>query len=355
MPPRRGNEFRLIQRFRQQTSRIPPGLRSSVLLGIGDDAAVLKPHPHQVLVATTDVSVEDVHFRLSYMTYRQVGHRAVVANMSDLAAMGARPRYALIVLGLGPQATTPDVNALYAGITAACVRAGAVVIGGDISASRKLFVSITLLGEAKPHEILKRSGARVGDILYVTGTLGDSRAGLEILQGRPPGDRRTGRSSLHRTYLTRRHISPTARLAEGRTLAMTRLASSAIDVSDGLAGDLRHICEESMTGAIVDLRRLPLSDSLRAYAHAWCQDPMGYALAGGEDYELLFTVPRRLSRPVNALIRQGRLCATPIGMITAAAAGLRAIGTDGKTRVLSAKSYEHDVGGRHARPPAGRR
>jgi thiamine-monophosphate kinase len=349
------DEFTLIRRFRQ-IARIPPSLRSSVLIGIGDDGAVLKPHPARVLVGTTDVSVEHVHFSLSYMTYRQLGYRAAVANVSDLAAMGATPRYALIVLGLSPQTTGAQIGALYAGITAACHQAGAAIIGGDLSASRDVFVSMTLLGEAKPHEILRRSGARAGDILYVTGTLGDSRAGLEILQNRCKGSRRTGRSAAHHPYLARRHISPTARLAESRTLAMRRLASSAIDVSDGLVGDLRHICEESRTGAILDVRRLPLSRSLIAYARARNQDPIGYALAGGEDYELLFTVPPRLCASVDALIHKARLCASPIGMITAATAGLRVIDADGTMRPLTAKSYVHRFAGVSGdRRKAGRR
>ena len=350
MPPRVVDEFTLIRRFRQ-TGRIPRGLRSTVLIGMGDDAAVLKLHPARLLVCTTDVSVERVHFRLSYMTYRQLGSRAAVANVSDLAAMGATPRYALIVLGLTPQTTGADINALYAGITAACDHAGAAIIGGDISASRDVFVSITLLGEARPREILTRSGARAGDVLYVTGTLGDSRGGLEILRDRNKRGWKKLTSARHRAYLTKRHISPTARLTEGRILATRRLASSAIDVSDGLAGDLRHICEESATGAIIDVRRLPLSRSLIAYARSRQQDPASYALAGGEDYELLFTVSPQLTRSVDALIRAGRLCASPIGMIIPATAGLRAIDADGKTRPLIAKSYAH----RFAADPGDRR
>jgi thiamine-monophosphate kinase len=318
-------------------------MASSVIAGIGDDAAVVKVQPGHLLLATTDLSAEGVHFDLAYMTYRQIGYRAAVANLSDMAAMGATPRYALVAMALGPTVTARDVKNLSSGIQEACTLAGTMVIGGDTSLSRSsLFVCLTVLGEAKPGAVLTRSGARQGDALYVTGTLGDSDAGREILQ-----DRTTRTTKLmDRDYkkLVTRHIRPTARLMESRMLAAAHMATAAIDLSDGLAGDLRHICAESRLGVVVDLRRLPMSQSLLAYSRRRGKDPLAYALPGGEDYELLFTVPLEKVAQVERLIRGGRLCATAIGRMTSSRQGLRVLSADGQSRPLQAHGYEHVIG-----------
>jgi len=344
MRQRRIGEFALIRRLRNAT-RIPHAVRNAVLAGIGDDAAVLKIRPGRVLLATTDLLAERVHFDLACTTYRQLGYRAAMANLSDIAAMGGIPRFVLIALALTPRQTPRDVDALYAGVTAACGPVGAAVVGGDTSASRTgLFLSFAVLGEATPGEVLRRSTARAGDHLYVTGTLGDAQAGLEILLARKAGRRGRGTNARDAAYLTGRHLTPTARLREARQLAEGRLASAAIDLSDGLAGDVRHICEESKVGCLIDARQLPLSRPLLAYARAGRRDPIAYALGGGEDYELLFTVPPANVPRVEGLIRRRVLRATPIGRITPVGRGLRIIGTDGSVRPLTAKGYEHRLG-----------
>ncbi len=337
-------EFELIRRLRNAT-RIPHAVRSAVLAGIGDDAAVLKARPGRVLLATTDLLVERVHFDLACTTYRQLGYKAAMANLSDIAAMGGIPRFVLVAVAVTPRQTPRDILALYAGVEAACRLAGAAVVGGDTSASRTdLFLSLVVLGEAAPAEVLRRSTARAGDHLYVTGTLGDAQAGLEILLARKKGRRRTATNARGAAYLTGRHLAPTARLREARRLAETRLASSAIDLSDGLAGDVRHICEESKVGCLIDARQLPLSRPLIAHSRAGRRDPIAYALGGGEDYELLFTVPPAKVPLVEGLIRRRLLRATPIGSITPARRGLRIIGADGAVQPLTAKGYEHRLG-----------
>ena len=337
-------EFELIRRFRRSTL-IPPSVASSVVAGIGDDAAVLKPRAGRVLLATTDLLAERVHFDLAFTTYRQLGYKAAMANLSDIAAMGGIPRFVLIALALTLRETPRDAEALYAGIQAACHPAGAVVVGGDTSASRSgLFLSLTVLGEAQPNKVLWRSGARIGDRLYVTGTLGDAQAGLEILLMQRDGRQARGRNTQGTAYLTGRHLSPTARLGEARKLAEGGLASAAIDLSDGLAGDLRHICEESGVGALIEVKRLPLSTALIAHARARHRDPTEYALTGGEDYELLFTVPTKAVSRLDALIRRGWLRATAIGAVTTRRKGLRLLGADGAIRPLTARGYEHRLG-----------
>lgn len=344
MRPSRIGEFELIQRLRNAT-RIPPAARSAILTGIGDDAAVLKTQSGRVLLATTDLLAERVHFDLACTTYRQLGYKAAMANLSDIAAMGGTPRFVLIALALTPRQTPRDILALYAGVEAACRLADAAVVGGDTSASRTgLFLSVAVLGEAAPAEVLRRSTARAGDRLYVTGTLGDAQAGLEILRARKKGRRRAATNARAAAYLTGRHLSPTARLREARRLAEGLLASAAIDLSDGLAGDVRHICEESKVGCLIDARRLPLSSPLIAHARARRRDPIEYALGGGEDYELLFTVPPANVPRVEALIRRRLLRATPIGSITPARRGLRIIGADGSVHPLTATGYEHRLG-----------
>jgi thiamine-monophosphate kinase len=347
--PRLLSEFELIRHLRRMRPMLS-GPLSSILTGIGDDAAIVQPRRGHVLLASTDVLAEQVHFDMAYMTYRQVGYRAAVANLSDMAAMGATPRYALVAVALHPTTAVRDVKSLFTGVWEACTMAETAVIGGDTSASHgSLFVCLTILGEAQKTQVLKRSGAGKGDVLYVTGTLGDSRAGWEILRRRnvrrPPlrRDRDT-------RYLLKRHIRPTARLAESRRLAGSGVASSAIDLSDGLAGDLQHICEESSVGAVLDVRRLPVSRSLVSYAHAERKDPLDYALLGGEDYELLFTVPLEKVSQVEALIHRGHLCATPIGRMTAPREGLRIITAGGKTSPLRVRGYEHHVGMNGRRP-----
>jgi len=344
MRRRRIGEFELIQRLRNAT-RIPRAVRRAILTGIGDDAAVLQTQPGRLLLATTDVLAERVHFDLAYTTYRQLGYKAAMANLSDIAAMGGTPRFVLVALALTPRQTPRDILALYAGIAAACRPADAAVVGGDTSASRTgLFLSVAVLGEAAPGAVLRRSTAHAGDRLYVTGTLGDAQAGLDILRARTAGRRGRGTNARAAAYLTGRHLSPTARLRDARRLADAHLAGAAIDLSDGLAGDVRHICEESRVGCLIDTRRIPLSAPLIAYARARRRDPLAYALSGGEDYELLFTVPPANVPRVETLIRRGLLRATLIGSITPARRGLRIIDADGSVRPLTATGYEHRLG-----------
>jgi thiamine-monophosphate kinase len=222
---------------------------------------------------------------------------------------------------------------------AACRQHHVRLIGGDTSASSSgWFLSLTLVGMVPPRKALFRNGARIGDLLYVTGTIGDSLAGLKLLN---EPTRRTALSTRHRQFLVERHLRPTARIAEGRWLSAHRFATSAIDISDGLSGDLRHICEESHVGVELDLGTLPLSPACRAYAASRKLDPVDLALAGGEDYELLFTVsPRQRPRLERTALKQG-FSMTYIGSIHPHRFGMQTLSPQGRHRRLANRSYEH--------------
>lgn len=327
-------EFELIRALRR---RFAPR-ESALVRGIGDDAAVIATIPRQWWHVTTDLLLEGVHFDLRTTSPRSVGYRAAMANLSDLAGMGAVPRYLFTSIAIPKQFKASQVAQLYGGLMTACHKHGVVLAGGDTSASKAgLFLCITLIGTTAPRHALLRSGARVGDGIYVTGTLGDSLSGLRILTRRP----RPRILNHHYRFLINRHLHPTARIQEGQWLNAARLAHAAIDLSDGLSGDLRHICEESRVGAVIELDALPLSSSCRAYAKASHQDPIQLALAGGEDYELLFTVSPDKERSLVHQANERGYHMTRIGTIRSRGSGIRMRLHNGRPIPLPMTSYEH--------------
>lgn len=334
-------EFSLIRELTHQFVHHTPGL----VQGIGDDAAVIEAASSLWWHLTTDLLAEGIHFDLNTAAPESIGYRAAMANLSDLAAMGAVPRYLLISLAIPNKVSQPQVHNLYRGMMKACRLHGVALIGGDTSASKAgLFLSITLLGTTTRRRALFRHGATVGDRIYVSGTLGDSLAGLRLLaNGNAPRSSKNTRSSLsrvHRQFLIRRHLHPTARIAEGQWLNTGRLASAAIDLSDGLSGDLRHLCEESGVGAEVDSDNLPLSPACRAYAEAYHVSPVQLAITGGEDYELLFTASPKSCRALEQQARVRGYRLTCIGTIRPKRFGIQMI-SQGHTRPLPSTSYEH--------------
>lgn len=341
-PRPRIHEFDLIRALHRRHGRRTP----SVIQGIGDDAAVITSPAGQWSVLTTDLLTEGVHFDLRTATMSDIGFRAAAANLSDIAAMGGTPQHLLVALAIPRTGTRQHVLQLYRGMMAACRPHRVGLIGGDTSASSSgWFLSLTLIGRVPPRKALFRSGARIGDFLYVTGTIGDALAGLRLLNEPVPRATRHLRtaalSTRHRQFLIERHLHPTARIAEGQWLSTHRLATSAIDISDGLSGDLRHICEESHVGADIDLSALPLSPACRAYAASRTLDPVNLALAGGEDYELLFTVaPRQRPRLERTAIEQG-FSLTCIGKIHPRRFGIQAVSPLGRRHRLINTSYEH--------------
>jgi thiamine-monophosphate kinase len=327
-------EFQLIEHLRRRFGRTGP----SVVLGIGDDTAIIKPPPGRHLLLTTDLLVEDIHFTLSTSTYEDIGYKAAVANLSDIAAMGGTPHALAVSIAIPRSVNAADVTRLYRGLMAACRPYGVSLIGGDTSASRHgLFLSVTLTGYVAPKRILRRDGARIGDIVYVTGTLGDSLAGLQLLQKRP----RKGISRRDIRYLITRHHRPTPRVQTGQFLAARGLATAAIDVSDGLSGDLVHLCEQSAVGVHIDASALPLSRACRAYAVATKTNPIQLALRGGEDYELLFTVPATRRDALERLRRHAGCRLTPIGVIRSKRFGMTLDIGHGNATPIRNTSYQH--------------
>lgn len=270
-------EFPLIQRL---LARLPA---SSVLVGPGDDAAVTQATPGHALVSTTDLLVEGVDFTNAFPP-RSIGWKSIAVNLSDLAAMGARPKFVLVGLAAPAATEVAWVEALYDGVAAVCREHGVEVIGGDISGSGTggVTVSVTALGEVPLDRVVRRTGARAGDRVCVTGTLGDAAAGLDRVLAGKPAD-----------ALSRRQLDPTPRVAAGLAVAEASLVRAMIDVSDGFLADLGHLLDAARLGARIETAKLPLSPELAALGH----DSLRFALAGGEDFELLMAVaPENVSR-----------------------------------------------------------
>jgi len=295
-------EFRLIDRIRERTAQN----REDVPLGIGDDAALVAPPAGQDIAIAIDTMVENVHFPRGTAP-ADIGWKSLAVNLSDLAAMGASPAWALLALTL-PKVAADEVREFVDGFAEGFAQLAQphrlALIGGDTT-SGALTVSVAVHGFVPPGKALKRSGARAGDVVLVTGTLGDAAAGLQLLQHGARVDEGDGRAA----YLIERLHRPTPRLSAG--LALRERATACIDVSDGLLADLGHICEASGLGAEIDASLLPRSPMLLgAFDDDLARD---FALSGGDDYELCFTVPLSLVAEVQGDLARLGCGATRIG------------------------------------------
>jgi thiamine-monophosphate kinase len=323
----RAGEHALIERIRQRFPA-PPGLLHT---GIGDDAAVAAGVRGELQVLTTDAMVEGVHFDLTFSSLADVGYKALAVNVSDIAAMGATPRLALLSLILPERLTVGEIDRLLDGFAELASEAGVTLAGGNIARSPgPLVVDVTAIGDVRPRRVLTRGGGHPGDELYVTGSVGSAAAGLGWLRANR-GAARPEPSEI--ASLTGRHRRPVPRLRVGTILGRTRTAAACMDLSDGLADAVTAIARTSGTGAIVDGQTVPIEESARQWFREQGQDPVREAVAGGDDYELLFAVsPRRRGR-LRAVVRQARgLPVTRIGELTSAPAIL--LRTDGATEPL---------------------
>ena len=292
------SEFGWIERIRRAAVRA--GVPRHVVIGIGDDAAVLRPRRGEDLVVTTDALVEDVHFRWRTDPARCVGARAVAASLSDLAAMGARPLGVTVAFAGPPGLSVRQLDALTSGILAACRTAGAPLVGGNVSRARRTSLTVTAVGAVAPGRALRRDGARRGDRILVTGSLG--RAALARARAEASGS-------------PVRHV-PEARLAAGLRLARAGFVGACIDLSDGLLADLRHVLRASRVGARLVLPAVPRPRGFDASCRRARIHPATALLAGGEDYELLFTV-RSQAPSAAALTRRLGVHVSEIGSVVA--------------------------------------
>ena len=281
---------------------------SWVLVGPGDDAAVIEPERGAFDVLTVDAQIESVHFDRRFVPPDAIGHRALAVNLSDLAAMGAQPRAALLSLALPDTLDVAVVDGMLDGMLALAAAHRVTIVGGNITRSPgPMMIDVTGIGSVRPRRVLTRGGARPGDEVYVTGTLGDASVGLKVLQdGLEGGDR-----------CQQRYLRPDPRVRAGLLLGRNRAASACMDLSDGLADGVRQIAQGSGVGIALDAAALPISDEVRAWHAGRAGDLLGEVLAGGDDYELLFTVRPAWRGRLRAVRRHaGDLPITRIGVVT---------------------------------------
>ena len=328
-------EDELVAVVRKLLAGEAPGVR----LGIGDDAALIDLGD-RLGILTTDLLVEDVHFRLRTISPRELGYKAIAVNVSDVAAMGGSPRYGLVSLALPRDVEIAWVVELYGGVRDAANEYAMPVVGGDTSLSDRIVLSVTVTGEVAKGGAVTRAGARPGDRLVVTGVLGASAGGLQLAEADPETVRSALGSEWARELLAA-HVRPQARVGEGQTLAQAG-ATAMMDLSDGLAIDLARLCRESAVGAAVDLARVPVAPALGPLAKVLPIVPLELALSGGEDYELLAALPGHAVGPATSKLKER--FATPlteVGEIRREEEGLVAVMADGSERPLEPAGWDH--------------
>ena len=330
-------EDELLEMVRRVLSGPAPG----VVLGPGDDAALVEPGRH-LGVLTVDLLVEGVDFDRSSYTARDVGYKAVAVNVSDVAAMGASPRYGLVAVGLPPSVDARWAVELVAGMRAAADEYGLALVGGDLSRASEVTVAVTLTGEVPEGGAVTRAGARPGDRVVVTGALGAAAGGLLLLRAPASSVAAVVASSWARR-LVEAQLRPRARVGEGRTLASAG-ATAMIDVSDGFAKDLSRLCAASGVGATVRLADLPLAAELGELSRHVPAEPLGLALGGGEDFELLAALPAEgVAKARTVLLERFGTPLADVGEIREGS-GLVAIDEDGAERPLEPRGWDHFAG-----------
>ncbi len=309
---------------------------SKPIKGIGDDCAVIGPYEGKVLLITTDLLLEDIHFVLKNIRPEHLGEKAVCVNLSDIAAMGGHALHVFVSLAAPKQMEAATIFSIYDGIKSICRKYGVNILGGDTSASPdRLMINLTVVGEASEKELLYRSGARPGDEIYVTGNLGNSAAGLMLIM------EKTSAPEPLASALIESHNRPIPFLEAGREIARSGLASAMIDLSDGLTSDLQHICDSSSVGARLLENNLPISDELKALSEINRFDPFDLALSGGEDYKLLITVPKENAEAFQRLFEESDICPIfHVGEITENQR-VEIVMRNGKKEHLKATGYDH--------------
>ncbi len=311
-------EFGIIKRInRILNPKGSKGHNKNVLVGIGDDAAVVKIG-NKLAVITTDTLIEGDHFSLSYFSAEQVGMKAIEINISDIVSMGGKPKYALVSLALRRNMDIKFVDNLYKGMRKAASKYGVEIIGGNLTHAKQVMIDIDMIGFVKKPELCLRSHAKPGDFIFVSGDLGASTAGLNLFLRKIKGHE----------HVKKKHLEPKAQPEKIRKFLKCIHAME--DVSDGLASEIMHICGQSRVGAVIYADNIPIRDETRKAAEAVNKDALDYALFGGEDFELVFTVSEK-----NLKKARGYL----VGEITARK-GVR-IYKGGKEKLLKKQGYDH--------------
>jgi thiamine-monophosphate kinase len=326
-------EFPLIERL----EGIIATERSDIVVGIGDDVAVLADTDEEFLLATVDSQVEQVHFLRHEISPHQLGRRALAINLSDIAAMGGRPQLALVSLALPADTEVTWMEDLYRGLREEADRYGTAVVGGNMARSPGgVFIDVCVLGRVRREHLLLRSGARPGDRVLVTGQLGQAGAGLKLLL-----DPDLRIEAPDRDVLLTHLLTPTPRVSEATAIAHAGLATAMIDVSDGLSSDVGHICERSQVGVRIWAERLPISAAVRHVAELTSTPSWQLALASGEDYELCFTAPPDAVEELIAAVAETGTLVTVIGEILPADQGRRLVLTDDQEVLLEPSGWQH--------------
>lgn len=324
------NEFELIARLRSKL----PSNSSSVILGIGDDTAVLKPLQGRPLL-TVDSLVEGIHFDFSLSAPEEVGHKALAVNLSDIAAMGGVPRACLISLGVPPQVKLEVLEKIYEGLGKLARNSSVDVVGGNIAKSpERMFLSISVLGTADDSPIT-RSGAKKGDVVFLSGPVGESAAGLAVLK-------KLGQNARSKyPELTKKHLTPEPQLKCGQVLASSRSVNCLIDVSDGLSSELWHLAKASGVGIVISEESLPISQELAAAGMECGETPKNWMLSGGEDYVLLGTVE---AKHWPGLLQRATEAACPlfkIGEVDSDSVGISLVTLEGHKESISPSGWNH--------------
>lgn len=325
-------EFGLIDRITQGAVIRP----KRVVKGVGDDAAIFHPTANEPMLLTTDLLVEQIHFKRDAISGKDLGFKSLAVNLSDIAAMGGSPLEAFVSIAIPDDCPLEYIDTIYDGIRGLAGRFGVNILGGDTTGSKKdLIINIAVTGSADSEQLLLRDGAKPGDWVYLTGFVGDSRAGLQIIL-----DRLERNDSLL-AELYQRHCRPFPHIDEGLFLATSEAVTTAIDVSDGVASDLGHILSQSGCGAVIDTRHLPLSSELSQFGERYSIDTIDFALNGGEDYVLLCTVQAEKADELEAafLSQFGRPIFR-IGEINRSMK-LEVIDRDGRLRPFESKGWDH--------------
>lgn len=327
------SEDRLIEAIARVLSGDEPG----VIVGLGDDAAVVETGSGEQIL-TTDLLVEDVHFDRGSISPHDLGRKSITVNVSDVAAMGGSPRYALASIALPPDVEAAWVMELYGGMRDACAEYALSLVGGDTNRAELIVVSVAVVGEAAAGRAVRRSGAQPGDLVVVTGSLGGAAGGF-VVSRQHPSKAAAALSQPWGRELVDALARPVARVGEGQTLAQAG-ATAMMDISDGLAIDLSRLCRASGVGARVDLSAVPVSEALRSAAPSLGVDALELALGGGEDYELLATIDAtHLPLARRELESRFGVPLSEIGVIVDE--GLVAVDVDGNESRLEPKGWDH--------------